>query len=79
MRVRILREFKWAEDGIRVRELKVGEVVEVRGEIGKIWCEDGRAEEDKMIDRVPEMREVKVSDLRVNIKGKVKRGKKGGV
>jgi len=56
MRVRILRNQKRAPDGIHAIEHKIGEVIDLPDSIAKSWIRQGIAEEDKIIQKIMEVK-----------------------
>jgi hypothetical protein len=48
------RDYEYCFDGIHPTRLAAGEATNVPEETAKIWLAEGKAEQDKMVDLVPE-------------------------
>ena len=72
MRVRMRVDYVFYPDGINKRELKAGEVVDVKEDVAKDWLAEGKAIEDKMMGTAPEVK-VEVEDMDIKVKGEEKR------
>jgi len=65
-------DYVFYPDGINKRELKAGEVVDVKEDVAKDWLAEGKAIEDKMMGTAPEVK-VEVEDMDIKVKGEEKR------
>ena len=56
VRVRMRVDQNYCPDGIHLERVRAGDVVDVPDHIAAVWLEDGRAEQDKMMDAAPSLK-----------------------